>query len=307
MMASALAPPIDDTHAARISALAAGASFELSPRDHAAIDQCRDLLSPGTSVYVSYVPGDTYHASVAAAVRLARSGFRPVPHVAARYLASFTQLHDYLARASGEAGVGEMLVVAGDVDRPLGSFQTSQQILQTGLFQKHGVTRIGLAGYPEGHPKIGNAALDDALRAKLAVARRSGLSPYIVTQFCFEAPPIIQWLGRLADDLADVPVVVGLAGPASIATLAKFAVRCGIGNSIKTLVRGQTSVARLLVEAGPEQIVCGLARAVRNGTPIARLHFFTFGGVARTAKWSRAVARGDIEFLPDGDHFRVIV
>lgn len=305
-MATPLASDIDVIRRAGIMDLVAGASLEVSPRDGAAVETCRALLAPGTPVYVSYVPGDTYHGSVAAAARLSRAGFRPVPHVAARYLASFTQLNDYLARARGDAGVDQMLVVAGDADRPLGTFQSCQQLLDTGLFQRHGITRIGIAGYPEGHPKIGNAALDEALRAKLALARRAGIDIYVVTQFCFEAPPIVQWIERLGPELAGVPVVVGLAGPASVATLAKFAVRCGIGNSIKSLVRGQTSVARLLLEAGPEQIVASLARAVQQGTPVAGLHFFTFGGVARTAKWCRAIAGGALELLPDDDRFRVI-
>jgi len=304
-MVAPLAPDLDSLNRTGIIELVAGASLEVSARDGHAEDACRNLLPRGTPVYVSFVPGATYHASVAACARLKRAGFHPVPHVAARYLLSFTQLNDFLARAHGEAGVEQALVVAGDVERPLGAYHSSQQVLETGLFQKHGITRIGIAGYPEGHPKIGNAALDAALRAKLALARRAGLDTYVVTQFCFEAPPIVQWLERQGDELAGVPVIIGLAGPASVATLAKFAVRCGIGNSIKALVRGQTSVARLLIEAGPEQIVTALAGAVRQGTPLAGLHFFTFGGVARTAKWCRAIARGELELLPADDRFRV--
>src|SRR5262249_5902261 len=153
----------------------AGASLELSSRDPGEIDACAELLEPGTSVYISMPPGQTYHGTVALAARLARAGFRPVPHVAARRIAGREALADYLARAAGEAGVDRALVIAGDSDRASGPFDSSLALLETGLFQRHGITRIGVAGYPEGHPRIPEAALENALAAKKSVARASGL------------------------------------------------------------------------------------------------------------------------------------
>src|SRR5262245_24158484 len=110
---------------AGISALLAGASLELSSRDPAEIDACAGLLDPGTSVYISFPPGQTYHGTVALAARLARAGLRPVPHVAARRIASREALDDYLARVTGEAGVTSALVIGGDSDRIGGSFDSS--------------------------------------------------------------------------------------------------------------------------------------------------------------------------------------
>ena len=160
------------------------ASMEVSAREREAAVLCRDLLAPGTRVYINFAPGDTHHGMVAAAARLAQAGFRPVPHVAVRHLASFTQLRDYLGRAVGEAGVEQVLLIGGDIAQPVGPFGSSLQALATGVFEQSGLRRIGLAGYPEGHPKIDARALDDALLAKLALARRAGLAPYVVSQFC---------------------------------------------------------------------------------------------------------------------------
>jgi methylenetetrahydrofolate reductase (NADPH) len=287
-----------------LMALARGASLEVLARDRDAAAICRDLLPAGAAVFINHTAGDSTQDMVAAAARLARAGFAPVPHVAARHLESFTRLNDYLARAAGEAGVGRALVVAGDVDAPAGPYRSAIELLETGLFQKHGIRRVAIAGYPEGHPRIAAAVLDDALVTKIAVARRAGLECALVTQFCLEAAPIAAWIRRVRRNGIDCPIEVGLAGPASIATLAKFAVRCGIGNSIGALVRGQTSVARLVREAGPEEVVTALL-ASPQASEVAGLHFFTFGGVAATAAWLAAVARGDFTGSRAGDSFRV--
>jgi len=274
----------------RVAALIRECSIEISPRDPAAEQACRELLPPGMSVYVNHGPRDTYQEIVAAAARLRRAGFNPVPHLAARYLTGVTQLNDFLARASGEAGVVQVLAIAGDVSPPVGPFAASLQLMMSGLLPKHGISRVGIAGYPEPHPSIAAAALDEALRAKLELGRRTGLDISIVTQFCFEAEPILGWLRRIRAQGIDADVHVGLAGPASVSTLAKFAVRCGIGHSIRALARGHNSIARLLAEVGPERVMRSLAGAA-EGADIVGLHFFTFGGIARTAAWLNALKK----------------
>ena len=133
--------------------------------------------------------------------------------------------------------------------------------------------------------------LDAALRAKLALARARGLAASLVTQFGFEAAPIERWMPSLRDDDILCPIRIGIAGPASVATLAKFAVRCGIGASLRALGRGQTAFARILVEATPDALIDALAAAEQHDAPIDGLHFFTFGGVRRTAAWIHARAQ----------------
>src|SRR6266516_4417780 len=195
--APALLGASPDDERRSIQALLAGASLELSSRDPAEVDACGGLLEPGTSVYISMPPGQTYHGIVALATRLKRAGLRPVPHVAARRIASRDALDEYLARAAGEAGVDGAFVIAGDSDRASGPFDSSLALLETGLFQRHGILLVGVAGYPEGHPKIAGSALDSALAAKKNLARRAGLDLQVVTQFCFEPEPVLSWAARM--------------------------------------------------------------------------------------------------------------
>ncbi len=283
-----------------IQALLVGASLEMSSRDPAEIDVCAGLLEPGTSVYISMPPGQTYHGIVALATRLKRAGFRPVPHVAARRIASRDALDEYLARAAGEAGVESALVIAGDSDRTSGPFESSLRLLETGLFQRHGIARVGVAGYPEGHPKIAETVLTTALAAKKVLARRASLDLQVVTQFCFESEPILVWATKMIGH--GLPVRIGLSGPASLPRLLRFAMLCGIGNSVRALKARPQAITRLLVEAGPEAVMRDLAQ--RSAPPVAGVHFFCFGGLVRTARWLRAVREGRFELTPDGG-FRV--
>jgi methylenetetrahydrofolate reductase (NADPH) len=295
-------PPTLDLESERsgISAFLAGASLELSSRNPEEIDACAGLLEPGTAVYISFPPGQTYHGTVTLAARLARAGFRPVPHVAARRIASREALDDYLARVAGEAGVDSALVIGGDSDRAVGAFDSGLALLETGLFQRHGIVRIGIAGYPEGHPRIAPAALESALAAKTASAREAGLDPVVVTQFCFDADAILSWAGRTKG--LSLPVRVGLAGPASLPRLLRFAAMCGVGASMRALRASPGAITRLMVEAGPEVALRQLAR--RSESPLAGAHFFSFGGLVRTARWLRAVREGRFELTEDGG-FRV--
>ena len=202
------------------------------------------------------------------------------------------------------AAVDHALVVGGDRDRPAGPYGDSLQVLATGLFEKHGFRTIGLAAYPEPHPRIATSVLESMLRAKIALVRQSGMQAEVVTQFSFDAGPILGWLQRATEQNLDTPVRIGLAGPASIATLAKFAVRCGVGTSLLALLGGQTSIARLMVESGPERILRALAEA-KPIAPAHGLHFFSFGGVAKTAEWMRAIAAGEFSLEPGDVGFRV--
>jgi methylenetetrahydrofolate reductase (NADPH) len=273
----------------RVAALTAAASIEISPRDELAGERLRDLFRPGTRVFVNYPASVTHHDIVAACVRLRRTGFEPVPHVAARRLASYTQAADFLRRAAGEAAVGEALLTSGDADPPVGPFHDSLALLASGVVERHGITRVGFAGHPEGHPRVAGGTLETALRSKIELARQVGLAVEVVTQFGFEPAPVLRWIAALHRDLpgGGCPVLVGVAGPASVATLAKFAVRCGIGTSLRALARDHTAFARILTEASPDRLIQMLVAGEDPAAPIAGLHVFTFGGLRRTAEWLR--------------------
>lgn len=273
------------------AALLRGYSIEVAPRDAHGLAAAAEHLAPGSDVYLPWIQGQTHHCTVAAAQALRRTGLNPVPHVAARHLASFTQLADFLARLAGEAGVRQALVIGGDRDRPVGTFESALQLLETGLFARHGFARLGFACYPEGHPRVATESLDQALRAKLARAAADGLDAYLVSQFCFEAAPLLALLGRLRGEGIAAPLRVGLAGPASLTTLMKFALRCGVGNSVRALSLRGASIARLLTEADPGPVLRDIApEAASESLGIEGVHFFAFGGVARTAAWAGELA-----------------
>lgn len=294
-----------DGELAAVMALVSGASLEMSPRERDAITSAAEFLAPGTEVFVSSPPAVSHHDIVSASVALRRHGFEPVPHVAARGLVGFTQLNDLLARVAGEAGVRRALVIGGDLDPPAGPFHASLDVLSLGLFEKHGFTSIGLATYPEGHPRIAEATLDRALAVKTALLRQAGIEARAVTQFVFDAAPVLAWLGAMRGREPFLPVRIGLAGPASIATLARYAVRCGIGHSIGALVRQGTSIARLVTESGPESVVRQLAAADWRGLGVNGIHLFGFGGLTRTARWLNAVAAGDFHVEAGREGFTV--
>jgi methylenetetrahydrofolate reductase (NADPH) len=273
---------------ARVAELVAACSIEISPRDDFAGERLRELLGPGTTVFVNHPGSVTHHDIVAACARLRQAGFNPVPHIAVRRLASFTQANDFLRRAVAEAAVQGALIIGGDPDHPVGPFPDARDLLASGLVGHHGLREVAFAGYPEGHPRIASRTLDDALQAKVALAHRQGLEVSLVTQFGFDAAPILRWITALRAQDIVCPVRVGIAGPATVATLAKFAVRCGIGASLRALARGHTAFARILAEAGPDALIGALVAEEDSRWPIDGLNVFTFGGVRRAAEWLHA-------------------
>src|SRR5215470_9361359 len=173
----------------RMAELVAGCSIEVSPRDDFAGERLRELLDPGRTVFVNHPGSVTHHDIVGACARLRCAGFNPVPHVAVRRLASFTQANDFLQRATAEAGVRGALIIGGDPDHPVGSFPDAYDLLASGLVERHGLREIAFAGYPEGHPRIAPRTLDEALRGKVALAQQQGLEVSLVSQFGFAATP----------------------------------------------------------------------------------------------------------------------
>jgi methylenetetrahydrofolate reductase (NADPH) len=273
-----------------LAALLASASVEISSRGHQ-LQQLRDHFAPGTDVTITFLPGDNYRNNVETAATVRRAGFSPVPHVAAREMASRDMLGDYLARARGEADVRRIILIAGDVAGARGPFRSSLDVGASGLIEAHGIASIGVAGHPEGHPFLTPENTFKVLEAWRDWTRVSGVGVNVVTQFCFESAPILQWIGELDRRGVNLPVIVGLAGPATPATLTKFALRCGIGNSMRAL-RGQIGrFGRLLTDTGPDDVMRGLRSAPAAATrSIAGFHLFPFGGLRKAGAWLRDYA-----------------
>jgi methylenetetrahydrofolate reductase (NADPH) len=270
-----------------LAALLPSASVEISSRGHQLPD-LRENFTPGTDVTITFLPGDNYRYNVETSVALRRAGFNPVPHIAAREMPSREALDDFLARLRDEADVRRILLIAGDVAGARGPFKSTLDVGASGLIEARGISIVSVAGHPEGHPFLGLTDTLKVLGSWRDWGRRTGARVDVVSQFCFESSPILQWIGELDRAGIDLPVIVGLAGPATPATLTKFALRCGIGNSMRAL-RGQIGrFGRLLTDNGPDDVVRGLRSASSAATAsIAGFHVFPFGGLRKAGLWLR--------------------
>jgi len=186
-----------------------GYSAEVTTPDRKALDEAAAMMPSGAPVYIAALPSDTCDKQCALAVRVRRLGLEPVPHIVARRFPSRAAFGDSLSRLVGEAGVRRALVLAGDQDRPQGPFGSSLDLIETDLFQAHGVMKVAFGCYPEGHPRIADEALANALCAKLRAAEAAGLDVRLITQLCFEAEPIVNFIRKLRRQGVTAPLRVG--------------------------------------------------------------------------------------------------
>ncbi len=277
---------------APLESLLSGYSLEVMPRTAAKVPSFRDLLPVGTRVYIAHIAGTEPAEMVATAARLRREGFEPMPHFPARVLPDRRTLDDLVARYRGEADVRQALILGGSPVKPAGGFHCAMQLLETGHFDAF--ERVHVAGHPEGNRDIaakgGEAVLMQALRRKADWAAATGTEMAIVTQFAFDAAPVLAWAARVQAAGIGLPIHVGLAGPAKLQTLIKFAVACGVGPSLKVLQRRARDVTKLVTPFEPTEVAAALAAHVTAdpGGPVAAVHLFPLGGIAASAGWARA-------------------
>ena len=301
MNAAALAMAARSTPQQRIAAFAARATFEatrLAPGD---IEALRAGVAPATRIYVSAVPARPPAEQIDTAARLAAAGFEPVPHIAARGFASDAALDRHLGRMAAGAGVRRVLAIGGDFATPAGPFHAAIEVIASGLLQAHGIVEVGIAGYPDGHPRLGTTELDRALAAKVEAAMETGLAVHIVTQFGFSAGTILAWVGRLRDQGIDLPVRIGLAGPATLSGLLRYAGICGVTASARGLARHTGLAKHLFGMVAPDAVLRPLAEAQLGDVAP---HIFSFGGLATAARWAAAAAAGRVA-LDRADGFTV--
>ena len=285
-----------------ISKAATDWSIEVTPTGATKIESFRDCLPPGTTVNVTFLPGTDPAETIAVAERLHNDGMRPVPHLAARSLRDADQLDELLTAFTSRCGVDEVLCIGGGVDKPVGTFDATIQVLEAGLIQKHGIRSVGVAGHPESSPDISDEEVAEALAAKNALAARDGLNLYIETQFCFEADIVLDWERRVRAAGNTLPIRIGIPGPATIKTLFRFAQISGIGPSMRFIAKQAKNVAKLMTVQSPHMLIAGLAEgmAADDACLIRHFHYYPFGGFARTAAYAGAIAGGNIELLPKG-------
>ena len=186
----------------------------------------------------------------------------------------------------------QALLLAGGVTKPHGDFESSMQLMETGLFDKAGFSRLHIAGHPEGNKDIdpdgSTKNVDAALQWKQKFSERTDAKLAIATQFAFEAKPIIAWANSIKEAGINIPIHIGIAGPAKLQTLIKFAIACGVGPSLKVLQKRAMDVTKLLLPYEPTSILNELAqyKAENPNFNITNVHFFPLGGIKTNATWA---------------------
>jgi len=269
-----------------------GYSIEVMPRTAAKVDDFRALLPQGTRVYIAHIEGTPIEDMVATAKRINSEGYDVMPHFPARIIKDAATLENWIAMYQGEANVKQALMLAGGVAEPHGDFADSMQLLETGLFDKAGFERLHVAGHPEGNkdidPSGGTANVDAALQWKQEFSQRTDAKMALATQFAFEAGPIIEWANGVKAAGVDIPIHIGIAGPAKLQTLIKFAIACGVGPSLKVLQKRAMDVSKLLLPYEPTDVLTELAahKAANPDFNIESVHFFPLGGIKTNANWA---------------------
>ena len=275
-----------------MAAFLQGYSIEVMPRTAEKVKNFRAILPKGTRVYIAHIEGTPIEDMITTAKRISGEGFDVMPHFPARIIKDEATLGDWIARYQGEAGIEQALLLAGGLAKPHGDYHSSMQLLDTGLFDKAGFKRLHTAGHPEINTDIdpdgGRKNVNEALSWKQEFSKRTDAQMALTTQFCFDSKSVIEWANDLKTQSIDIPVHIGIAGPAKLQTMIKFAIACGVGPSLKVLQKRAKDVTKLLLPFEPTQIITELAahKAANPDFNIEQVHFFPLGGIKTNATWA---------------------
>ena len=272
-----------------------GYSIEVIPKTVAKTESFGDILPKSTRVYLAHLQDADITEMVPAAKKLNDEGFTVMPHIPARVIKNKAMLGDWLSMYQNEAGVDEALLIAGGSPKPIGDYDSSIKLIESGLFDLAGFKRLHIAGHPEGNKDIDPDGeiknVSEALSWKQEFSKRTDAEMAIATQFCFDANVVKKWMDDIKDDGIDIPIHIGIAGPAKLQTLLKFSIECGIGSSMKILTKRAKDITKILLHYEPTQVLKELAeyKAKDPKFNIEQVHFFPFGGIKQTSDWVREV------------------
>ena len=266
-------------------------SIEVMPRTASKIESFKEILPQNTRVYIAHIEGVPIEEMVETAKRISGEGFAVMPHFPARIIKDQNTLEDWINRYQNEAGIEQALLLAGGVTNPHGDYTSSMQLVETELFEKYNFKHLHFAGHPEGNkdidPDSSNKNIDQALSWKQKFKERTDINLALTTQFCFEASPVIEWADSLIKNGIDIPVHIGVAGPAKLQTLIKFSIACGVGPSLRVLQKRAKDVKKLLLPFEPNDFLETLAehKKANPSFNITNVHFFPLGGINVNASW----------------------
>ncbi|MDB5570588.1 MAG: Methylenetetrahydrofolate reductase [Hyphomicrobiales bacterium] len=290
-----------DASVEQIAAFMRACSFEATRPSASDIAGLAKALPPGVPVYLTSIPGKPLSELVESSMAVRAAGLEPVPHLSARHFETLETADAHVGDLVKRAGARSMLLVGGDIAHPKGEVRDALSLIESGIFEKHGVARVDLPGFPDGHPQMSEDELEANLVTKLAALQRRGLESEIVTQFCFDAGPVLAWIDWLRARGINAPVRIGLAGPTSLLTWLNYARKCGVKASAEALASRSGLVKQAFKAVAPDPLIRTLAGAVGAGRiQNVQPHLFAFGGIGQTAQWAKAPMTGAIRLNREG-------
>ena len=266
-----------------------GFSVEVTPKAASKIENFEDYIPSGTLVYVAHIEGTPIEEMVETAKKINDQGFCAMPHFPARIIKDKNVLEDWISRYKNEANVSNALLIAGGANKPYGEYDSSIQLIESELFDKADFNNLHIAGHPEGSmdidPDGSTTNVDQALSWKNEFSKRTDAKMAITTQFSFDASSVINWANSIKEAGIDIPVHIGIAGPAKLQTLLRYSIECGVGASIKIIQKRAKDLTKLLLPYKPTNIITELAKYKANNPSfnIEKVHFFPLGGIKQVS------------------------
>ena len=266
-----------------------GFSVEVTPKAASKIENFEDYIPSGTLVYIAHIEGTPINEMVETAKKINDQGFCAMPHFPARIIKDKNVLEDWISRYKNEANVSNALLIAGGANKPYGEYDSSIQLIESELFDKADFNNLHIAGHPEGSmdidPDGSTTNVDQALSWKNEFSKRTDANMAITTQFSFDATSVISWANNIKQAGIDIPVHIGIAGPAKLQTLLRYSIECGVGASIKIIQKRAKDLTKLLLPYKPTNIITELATYKANNPSfnIEKVHFFPLGGIKQVS------------------------
>ena len=266
-----------------------GFSVEVTPKAASKIENFEDYIPSGTLVYIAHIEGTPIDEMVATAKKINDQGFCAMPHFPARIIKDKNVLEDWISRYKNEANVSNALLIAGGANKPYGEYDSSIQLIESELFDKADFNNLHIAGHPEGSmdidPDGSTTNVNQALSWKNEFSKRTDANMAITTQFSFDASSVISWANNIKEAGIDIPVHIGIAGPAKLQTLLRYSIECGVGASIKIIQKRAKDLTKLLLPYKPTNIITELATYKANNPSfnIEKVHFFPLGGIKQVS------------------------
>jgi len=273
-----------------------GFSVEVTPKAASKIENFEDYIPSGTLVYIAHIEGTPIEEMVVTAKKINDQGFSAMPHFPARIIKDKNVLEDWISRYKNEANVSNALLIAGGANKPYGEYDSSIQLIESELFDKADFNNLHIAGHPEGSididPDGSSNNVDQALSWKNEFSKRTDANMAITTQFSFDAGSVISWANNIKESGIDIPVHIGIAGPAKLQTLLRYSIECGVGASIKIIQKRAKDLTKLLLPYKPTNIITELAihKANNPSFNIEKVHFFPLGGIKQVSDFVKEVS-----------------